>query len=48
MTVCSSCHDSTDSMTHIDAMTTSQGAESCITCHGAGQVFGVDTVHKNR
>lgn len=48
MTVCSSCHDSTESMTHIDAMTTAQGAESCITCHGAGQVFGVDTVHKNR
>ena len=48
MTVCSSCHDSTDAGTHIDAMTTSQGAESCITCHGEGQVFGVDTVHKNR
>ena len=48
MAACNSCHDSTDATTHIAAMTTASGAESCVTCHGAGQVFGVDTVHKNR
>jgi OmcA/MtrC family decaheme c-type cytochrome len=46
--VCGSCHDSTATTTHIDAMTTSAGAESCVTCHGAGQAYSVETVHKNR
>jgi hypothetical protein len=45
---CATCHDSDDAATHVEAMTTSSGAESCATCHSAGQVHGVDTVHKNR
>lgn len=48
MMACGSCHDTAATATHIDAMTTVSGAESCVTCHGAGQVFGIDTVHKNR
>lgn len=47
-TVCNSCHDSTATATHAAAMTTNSGAESCATCHGTGQAFGVDIVHKNR
>lgn len=46
-TVCSSCHDSDATATHITAMTTS-GVESCATCHGTGAAFAVDQVHKNR
>jgi len=48
MVVCNSCHDSTAAATHTAAMTAASGAESCVTCHAAGQAFGVDTVHKNR
>ena len=46
--VCNSCHDSTATATHTAAMTTASGAESCVTCHGPGQAFSVETVHKNR
>ena len=45
--VCNSCHDSDATTNHIAAMTTS-GAETCATCHGVGQTYAVETVHKNR
>jgi hypothetical protein len=46
--VCNSCHDSTAATAHMDANTTSGGTETCGTCHGAGQIFSVETVHKAR
>lgn len=48
MTACNTCHDSTEATTHVDAMTTGGGVESCATCHGAGKSYDVEKVHKNR
>ncbi len=45
--VCTSCHDSTTTQTHVNANTVA-GVEACGTCHGVGQTYAVETVHKNR
>lgn len=42
---CTGCHDSDDSVAHVQAMTTSTGKESCAVCHGAGATHDVDVVH---
>jgi OmcA/MtrC family decaheme c-type cytochrome len=42
---CSGCHDSADTLAHVEAMTTSTGKESCAVCHGAGTTHDVDLVH---
>jgi OmcA/MtrC family decaheme c-type cytochrome len=42
---CTGCHDSDDSVAHVQAMTTSTGKESCAVCHGAGTTHDVDVVH---
>lgn len=46
--VCSSCHDSPGHAAHMDLMTTTGGAESCVTCHGEGKALAVDKAHQNR
>lgn len=43
---CSSCHDSTAEIAHIDANTSPSGAEACAICHGAGENLDVRTVHR--
>jgi hypothetical protein len=45
---CSSCHDSTSAVAHMDVNTSTNGAESCATCHGEGDPLDVRTVHKIR
>jgi hypothetical protein len=45
---CSSCHDTNTARAHIDAQTSSQGAEACATCHGIGKKWGSDLMHKTR
>jgi len=42
---CTSCHDSTAAGAHVDTMT-SNGQESCSTCHGLGKDWPVDRVHR--
>jgi OmcA/MtrC family decaheme c-type cytochrome len=54
---CTSCHDSTTAINHVvgtgDAAfgtatqaQSFQTQESCVDCHGAGKMLGVDVVHK--
>jgi OmcA/MtrC family decaheme c-type cytochrome len=45
---CGSCHDSSAAGAHVDAMTSSLGAESCAVCHGPGRELATDLVHKVR
>lgn len=44
--VCGACHDSTDSIAHIEVQTSSSGAESCGVCHGESGEWSVERVHK--
>ena len=44
-TVCSSCHDQTSSVEHIDVMTSSRGYETCNNCHAEGKDFAVSKKH---
>lgn len=44
-TVCSSCHDQTSSLEHIDVMTSSKGFETCNNCHAEGKDFAVSKKH---
>jgi hypothetical protein len=46
--VCSSCHDDTAAVAHINANTSSSGEESCAVCHGPGKLQEVELVHKVR
>jgi OmcA/MtrC family decaheme c-type cytochrome len=45
---CSSCHDSSAQVAHIDANTSPSGAEACTICHGVGDELNVRTVHTVR
>ncbi|MBL8862751.1 MAG: hypothetical protein JNK02_12190 [Planctomycetes bacterium] len=42
---CSSCHDSTDAVAHIDVNTSQYGYESCGVCHGPGRDYAVERSH---
>jgi hypothetical protein len=48
MVACGSCHDSDETLTHIDLQTTQGGVESCAVCHGPGRDEDVTVVHKVR
>jgi len=43
---CIACHDSKAVKAHAQLMTTTDGVESCETCHGPGKEFAVDKVHQ--
>ena len=47
-TACASCHDSALALTHFQSNTTPAGVESCALCHGQGQTWSLDFVHKIR
>jgi OmcA/MtrC family decaheme c-type cytochrome len=42
---CTACHDSVTAVAHANAMTASNGSESCATCHGFGAQYDVQAVH---
>ena len=44
--VCAACHDSSDAVAHIDAQTAPSGTESCGVCHGEGNEWDVQRMHK--
>ncbi|MBK7642616.1 MAG: hypothetical protein IPJ19_06125 [Planctomycetes bacterium] len=44
--VCGSCHDADDAQSHISAMTSAGGVESCGVCHGSGAEINVPKEHK--
>jgi hypothetical protein len=46
--VCGACHDSDDSLAHIEVQTSLAGEESCGVCHGDGADWSVEVVHKVR
>ncbi len=44
--ICSSCHDSQEAVTHMLLQTTADDSiETCIVCHGTGRDFDVVSVH---
>ncbi len=43
---CSSCHSASASVAHMDANTSTSGAEACNVCHGEGDDLDVRTVHR--
>lgn len=43
---CSSCHDSSAALAHMDTQTAPSGAEACATCHDMGADLPVDLMHK--
>jgi OmcA/MtrC family decaheme c-type cytochrome len=47
---CGTCHDDTVAAAHITSQIDSNGVEMCVTCHGAGNVDGLDakTAHGKR
>jgi hypothetical protein len=45
---CGACHATGAATAHIAANTAPDGAESCEVCHGLGEEFSVELVHKPR
>ncbi len=43
---CIACHTTETAKTHIDTMTSTNGQEACVTCHGVGRSFAVEKVHR--
>ncbi|MFN0008675.1 MAG: multiheme c-type cytochrome [Planctomycetota bacterium] len=46
--VCNACHDSDAATAHIDSQTAPSGSEACEICHGDGQEWSVELMHKVR
>jgi hypothetical protein len=46
--VCGACHDSLANQAHFNATTSPAGIESCLDCHGPGEMWAVELVHKTR
>lgn len=44
--VCAACHDSDDARGHIKSQTGSTGFEGCGVCHGPGETWSVEKMHK--
>jgi hypothetical protein len=42
---CSSCHDSSAAVAHMDVNTSPSGAESCAVCHGPDGQYPVERSH---
>jgi hypothetical protein len=45
---CGSCHDDDTAQAHIDVMTAGSGTETCSICHGEGQPWTAEIMHKVR
>jgi len=43
---CGSCHDTSAAAAHIESQTSSSGAEACAVCHGAGNEWDVERMHR--
>ena len=43
---CVGCHSKEAAQIHMDTMTTVNGQEACVTCHGVGRAFAVEKVHR--
>ena len=43
---CIACHTKEPAKFHMDTMTNTNGQEACVTCHGVGHAFAVETVHR--
>jgi len=43
---CIGCHTQEIAQVHMDTMTSFNGQEACVTCHGPGRTFAVDKVHR--
>jgi len=45
--ICSSCHDTPDTLAHAELNTTADGLEACGTCRGPGSDGDVEAVHRD-
>ena len=43
---CIACHTNEAAKIHVDTMTSPNGQEACVTCHGIGRSFAVEKVHR--
>ncbi|MCC7011238.1 MAG: hypothetical protein IT454_01640 [Planctomycetes bacterium] len=44
---CGACHDSDAAAAHIEVQTGASGLESCAICHGEGEEWGVEKMHRS-
>lgn len=44
--VCTACHDGIATVGHAEVNTTTSGIETCVTCHGPGEVFDIGLWHQ--
>ena len=45
---CSACHDANEELAHVQANSAPSGAESCAICHGPGEPWHVERMHRTR
>jgi hypothetical protein len=43
---CGACHDSPAAGAHVDSHTAPDGVESCAICHGPGEAWSMERMHK--